>query len=184
MKFGYVVVRSKKVMVSSSFSSSHQLPPLFWKGLWKVLALSRCKDLIWRGCLKILLVREALRARGVEVDELCPFLWWWFGNYGHVLLFCPMTRSWWFATPLSLRLWGWVGVPCVRSEADSEAWCWECGEALGSAMWFGKRGTTWCFFVGSAMLFEDLAPDVAHLSWFCALYLAVSLKRNGFVCDL
>ncbi|XP_057452221.1 uncharacterized protein LOC130744045 [Lotus japonicus] len=103
-KYGYVVARARADRSSPSSSSTHELPSSFWKQLWKAPAIQRCIELVWRGCLKILPVREVLRARGMDVDVLCPWCKVQPKSISHVLLHYLVVQRWWFASDLGLRL--------------------------------------------------------------------------------
>ncbi|XP_057432186.1 uncharacterized protein LOC130724935 [Lotus japonicus] len=103
-KSGYVVARNKVLHGTSSSSLALQVPPVVWKVLWSTHTLPRCRELIWRGCLKILPTRGALCSRGLDVDDLCPWCAVQPKTAAHEIFFCPVVKRWWFASSLGLRL--------------------------------------------------------------------------------
>ncbi|XP_057418218.1 uncharacterized protein LOC130712400 [Lotus japonicus] len=107
-KTGYDFVRQYRSQNAASPSSSSGARgrghhKSFWRSLWQAHILSRVKDLGWRATLGILPVRQALRKRGMEVNESCPFCMVSDETTTHVLFQCPIVLRWWFVTPLSLR---------------------------------------------------------------------------------
>ncbi|XP_057444764.1 uncharacterized protein LOC130737009 [Lotus japonicus] len=107
-KTGYDFVRQHRSQNAASPSSHSDARgrgqhKRFWRSLWKAQVLPRVKEVAWRATLDILPVRQALRKRGLELDEGCPFCLGSEETIVHVLFQCPVVLRWWFASPLSLR---------------------------------------------------------------------------------
>ncbi|XP_057425625.1 uncharacterized protein LOC130718990 [Lotus japonicus] len=103
-KSGYGFIRKRKIYRAASSFSAHIAPVKFWKSLWHVQALPRCKEVAWRAVRGILPVRKLLQIRGVDVDASCPFCHDTPETIDHVLLQCPVSGRWWFAMVGGLRV--------------------------------------------------------------------------------
>ncbi|XP_057419187.1 uncharacterized protein LOC130713437 [Lotus japonicus] len=102
-KQGYMFIRERKIARTTS-SSLVQAHSSFWKKLWKVPALPRCLELVWRAVKGILPVRKLLRGRGIDIEEACPFCNDAAESIDHVLLSCPIVARWWFVIMRGLRI--------------------------------------------------------------------------------
>ncbi|XP_057419100.1 uncharacterized protein LOC130713345 [Lotus japonicus] len=103
-KSGYVFVRRKVLGACSSTSSQSSLPAPLWKKFWRTDAQPRCKEVAWRVVSGLLPVRASLRRRGLDVDPLCPLCAFDEETIFHLFVSCPVAQSFWFGSPLSLRL--------------------------------------------------------------------------------
>ncbi|KAK7268516.1 hypothetical protein RIF29_21216 [Crotalaria pallida] len=72
--------------------------------LWKIKALPRCSDLVWRACKNILPVRKRLTERGLIEDPVCPLCGEQDETVVHALLLCNEVKKIWFASPLAIRI--------------------------------------------------------------------------------
>ncbi|XP_057444542.1 uncharacterized protein LOC130736769 [Lotus japonicus] len=80
------------------------LPAKLWQSFWKTTTLPRCKDLAWRVCCSLLPVRDSLWRKGVNIDPSCPLCGYESETVSHLWLHCPVSKCFWFAHPLALRL--------------------------------------------------------------------------------
>ncbi|KAK7267677.1 hypothetical protein RIF29_20355 [Crotalaria pallida] len=75
-----------------------------WRKIWKVQTIPRCKELAWRACKNILLVRTRLQNRGMEIDVRCPLCGEDEETVQYALLTCQMVIPVWFSSPLTIRM--------------------------------------------------------------------------------
>ena len=75
-------------------SSANQLRR-FWKSLWKLNVLSKCKHSLWWACTASLPTQDNLRHRGIMVDPKCLFCKATTETITHILWACPMARNVW-----------------------------------------------------------------------------------------
>ncbi|XP_057444702.1 uncharacterized protein LOC130736943 [Lotus japonicus] len=104
-KTGYTFIRQRRLHDEASTSSNRgqNQQASFWKAVWKAHALPRVKDVVWRAVVGILPVRHALRKRGIEIEDVCPFCQDSAETSARVLFQCPIVARWWYAAPLSVR---------------------------------------------------------------------------------
>ncbi|XP_057438408.1 uncharacterized protein LOC130730413 [Lotus japonicus] len=102
-KSAYGFIRQRRIREEPSSSLGQQSHASFWKALWSVEALPRCKEMAWRVAKKIISVRHALRIRGMQVEEECPFCCASPETVVHVLFMCLIVSRWWFASPMCVR---------------------------------------------------------------------------------
>ncbi|XP_057426337.1 uncharacterized protein LOC130719745 [Lotus japonicus] len=104
-KLGYSFIRDHEAQTTTSASmATSPLPAKLWQSFWKTTALSRCKDLAWRVFCSLLLVRDSLWRKGVNIDPSCPLCGYESETVSHLWLHCPVSKCFWFAHPLALRL--------------------------------------------------------------------------------
>ncbi|XP_057425990.1 uncharacterized protein LOC130719383 [Lotus japonicus] len=140
-KSGYKFIRDRLSNGDPGASSWQSLDHGAWNKLWKVDAAPRCRETSWRACLELLPVRAELSRRGMELDPSCPWCVSAPESTQHSLLFCPVIKPIWFASPLGLRL----DNECTVREflaaflpmADSYAAGWCC--ALLYAIWDARN---------------------------------------------
>ncbi|XP_057443766.1 uncharacterized protein LOC130735911 [Lotus japonicus] len=89
-KSGYIFVRRKLLGACSSTSSQPSLPAPLWKKFWRTSVQPRCKEVVWRVVSSLLLVRAALRRRGMDVDPLCPVCADEEETVFHLFVSCPV----------------------------------------------------------------------------------------------
>ncbi|XP_057428472.1 uncharacterized protein LOC130721892 [Lotus japonicus] len=140
-KTGYNLIQQllESDTASSSFSSS--LPPSLWRKFWSSPALPRCKELCWRMIKGYLPVAAELRRRHLDVDATCGFCASVSEDARHVFLACPAATSFWFASPLSLRVERFASVADfwreILEEGDDEVLL--LSQTLAYAFWEARN---------------------------------------------
>lgn len=85
-------------------STEQSMAAALWRKSWKSSALPRCKDISWRALNGILLVRAALRRRGVDVEDSCPFCGMEEEMMDHLFMECEVSCCCWFGSSLGMRV--------------------------------------------------------------------------------
>ncbi|XP_057418236.1 uncharacterized protein LOC130712417 [Lotus japonicus] len=123
-KLGYSFIKDHDARSQTSASLAvSPLPANLWKKIWKSNAIPRCKELAWRAFCSLLPVRDSLWRRGVEVDPTCPLCGEENEIVSHLWLNCPMSKCFWFAYSLGLRLDSFSSLPefLLQFLADADA---------------------------------------------------------------
>ncbi|CAL8994689.1 unnamed protein product [Prunus brigantina] len=83
----------------SSVRNTHR--PI-WTSIWKLQAQPKLRSFLWRACLNALAVRQNLKRRHVELEDVCAIC----GNEGksqvHLFFHCKFTKVFWFTCLLQL----------------------------------------------------------------------------------
>jgi len=80
------------------------IPGKFCKGLWKIKFIPKCVHFVWKVCKDILLVRQNLSRKGMDVDPICPRCAQAEEDIVNAFLLCDEVRRIWFASSLGGRI--------------------------------------------------------------------------------
>lgn len=104
VKSRYVIFKKSKSLVASGPSSSHQINPVVWKGIWNLKVPNKIKIFLWRACLNILRTCDNLLKRRCANNDLCSICGLGCETVEHFLLLCEWTKGIWFAVCFGLKI--------------------------------------------------------------------------------
>ncbi|KAJ1431909.1 Reverse transcriptase zinc-binding domain [Sesbania bispinosa] len=71
-----------------------------WRAIWKIQALPRHKQLLWRIKKDCLPVRATLLRRGMNIDPICPRCMAEEESIEHAFFTCTWAQEFWIASPI------------------------------------------------------------------------------------
>ncbi|KAF7823223.1 ribonuclease H [Senna tora] len=103
------------------------VPTIFWKSVWKLPVLSRFKVMFWRICLGIIPTVDALKRRGMQINESCVLCEEEPENVFHLFFECKEVRQVWESARFNYLSWQfhnsileWMSVEWGRWEREKQ----------------------------------------------------------------